>query len=123
MSTEVPASNKPLQPLGLGSSDQLGSLPAPAYDLSGYGGAKKAYAYSAEQMRAYAAQEVAAEREACAKIADAKDDMMEYGAGEEIRARSRRETADHALGSALEAVDSIKPPNVAGNRTTVSGSG
>ena len=28
------------------------------------------------------------EREACAKIADAKDDMMEYGAGEEIMMRS-----------------------------------
>jgi len=31
---------------------------------------------------------IVAEREACAKIADAKDDMMEYGAGEEIRMRS-----------------------------------
>lgn len=31
---------------------------------------------------------IEAEREACAKIADEKDDMMQYGAGEEIRMRS-----------------------------------
>lgn len=45
------------------------------------------------------AWEIAAttEREACAKIADAKDDMMEYGAGEEIRMRSNAELRGRPL--------------------------
>ncbi len=50
------------------------------------------------------AWEIAAttEREACAKIADAKDDMMEYGAGEEIRMRSNVKVTGSGTESPLE---------------------
>jgi hypothetical protein len=55
------------QPLGLGLSQLLGPLPEAAHrGPTGTG----AYfdAYTAAQMRAYAAEQVAAERERCAQI-------------------------------------------------------
>lgn len=54
------------KPPKVGLGDGLGPLPEPA----GWNDHGEYFDYTADQMRAYAAQEVAAERERCAKICD-----------------------------------------------------
>lgn len=52
-------------------SEKLGPLPAPAD--SDWSTGERIRFYTADQMRAYAAQEVAKERERCAKICEPKN--------------------------------------------------
>ena len=60
------------EPLALRLNDQLGPVPAPRlYGPSG----TAPIGYDADQMRAYAAKEVAAERERCDALTD---DMLRY---------------------------------------------
>ena len=85
MTDTTPADSEPTQPLAVPLSDLLGPLPAPAVHwpqnlpLHGGGEVQAATYYRAEDMRAYALQERAAERERCAKLVETQDTNGDYG--------------------------------------------
>lgn len=54
---------------GSGLTDLLGALPEPDIELC-LRGQGEVHCYTADQMRTYAAQQVAAERERCAKLCE-----------------------------------------------------
>ena len=83
--------NHPGQPLlGLGLSDQLGPLPKAE---------QKGWIYTSAQMKAYALQSVAAERERCAKMCEQyADDAGAWRPLDGTRGAAAREVARRIRG-------------------------
>ena len=71
MTTETTPDNVPL-------NDHFGPLPEPTFHGIRRGGLLREDAWTAAQMRAYAAEQVAAERERCAQIAEPKNDRSDW---------------------------------------------
>lgn len=86
--TGADSSTTTAEPLALRLNDQLGPLPEPAqisYVTDSVMRSHEVRSYTAGQMRAYAAEQVAAERERCAAVCDGiarqyKDDSHGHAA-------------------------------------------
>lgn len=72
----IPENRQPAPLLGLGSSAQLGPLPPTCFTLASGGGRTWVRGWSEQQLRAYAMQAVAAERERCAALVDPRPPLV-----------------------------------------------